>query len=103
MGTHRAGGIIPPDRLGVKGSLTCCLTDTITAALSSIPDSYGSIRTLPKRFKHVPRDKVTVLTKTWAREPPPPVRPGRFRRELGIDQHRRLPHACLTEGDWTER
>lgn len=31
-------------------------------------DSYGSHPHLAEAFKQVPRDKVTVLTKTWARD-----------------------------------
>ena len=32
-------------------------------------DSYGSHPHVAEALKHVPRDKVTVLTKTWARDP----------------------------------
>src|SRR5215831_507394 len=31
-------------------------------------DSYGSHPHVAEALKHVPRDKVTVLTKTWARD-----------------------------------
>jgi aryl-alcohol dehydrogenase-like predicted oxidoreductase len=32
-------------------------------------DSYGSHPHVAEALKHVPRDKVTVLSKTWARDP----------------------------------
>lgn len=32
-------------------------------------DSYGSHPHVAEALKHVPRDKVTVLTKSWARDP----------------------------------
>src|SRR5689334_14044622 len=32
-------------------------------------DSYGSHPHVAEALKHVPRDKVTVLTKTWSRDP----------------------------------
>jgi len=32
-------------------------------------DAYGSHPHVAEALRHVPRDKVTVLTKTWARDP----------------------------------
>jgi aryl-alcohol dehydrogenase-like predicted oxidoreductase len=52
----------------------------------------------------VPRDKVTVLTKTWARDAASARADlDRFRRELGIDHIDVCLIHCVTEGDWTER
>jgi aryl-alcohol dehydrogenase-like predicted oxidoreductase len=67
-------------------------------------DSYGSHPHVAAALKHVPRDKVTVLTKSWAREPDE-MRADldRFRKELGTDYIDILLMHCLTEGDWTER
>src|SRR6266852_4380568 len=49
-------------------------------------DSYGSHPHVAEALKHVPRDKVTVLTKTWARDPATARADlDRFRRELGTD------------------
>src|SRR6202161_3200640 len=47
-------------------------------------DSYGSHPYVAEALKRVPRDKVTVLTKTWSRDPKS-VRADldRFRRERG--------------------
>ena len=67
-------------------------------------DSYGSHPHVAEALKHVPRDKVTVLTKTWARDPASARADlDRFRRELGTDHIDVCLMHCLTEGDWTER
>jgi aryl-alcohol dehydrogenase-like predicted oxidoreductase len=67
-------------------------------------DAYGSHPHVAEALKHLPRDKVTVLTKTWSRDPKA-VRADldRFRRELGTDYLDVCLMHCLTEGDWTER
>ncbi len=67
-------------------------------------DSYGSHPHVAEALKHVPRDKVTVLTKTWARDPASARADlDRFRRELGTEHIDICLMHCLTEGDWTER
>jgi aryl-alcohol dehydrogenase-like predicted oxidoreductase len=67
-------------------------------------DSYGSHAHVAEALKHVPRDKVTVLTKTWARDPGSARADlDRFRRELGTDHIDICLMHCLTEGNWTER
>lgn len=67
-------------------------------------DSYGSHPHVAEALKHVPRDKVTVLTKTWARDPATARADlARFRRELGTDYLDVCLMHCLTEPDWTER
>ena len=67
-------------------------------------DSYGSHLHVAEALKHVPRDKVTVLTKTWARDPGSARADlERFRRELGTDHIDICLMHCLTEGDWTAR
>jgi 1-deoxyxylulose-5-phosphate synthase len=67
-------------------------------------DSYGSHPHVAEALKHVPREKVTVLTKTWARDAAS-VRADldRFRRELGTDYLDICLMHCLTEADWTDR
>jgi 1-deoxyxylulose-5-phosphate synthase len=65
-------------------------------------DSYGSHPHVAEALKHVPRDKVTVLTKTWARDyKGVQADLDRFRKELGIDHIDIVLMHCLTEGDWT--
>jgi 1-deoxyxylulose-5-phosphate synthase len=67
-------------------------------------DSYGSHPHVAEALKHVPRDKVTVLTKSWARDADG-MRADldRFRRELGVDYIDICLMHCLTEADWTAR
>ena len=67
-------------------------------------DSYGSHPHVAEALKHVPRDKVTVLTKSWARDAAT-MRSDldRFRRELGTDYLDICLMHCLTEADWTDR
>lgn len=67
-------------------------------------DSYGSHPHVAEALKHVPRDKVTVLTKTWARDAATARSDlDRFRKELGTDYLDICLMHCLTEADWTER
>jgi aryl-alcohol dehydrogenase-like predicted oxidoreductase len=67
-------------------------------------DSYGSHPHVAEALKHVRRDQVTVLTKTWARDAAGARADlDRFRRELGTDYIDICLMHCLTEGDWTER
>jgi aryl-alcohol dehydrogenase-like predicted oxidoreductase len=67
-------------------------------------DAYGSHPHVAEALKHVPRDKVTVLTKTWSRDPAEARADlDRFRRELGTDYLDICLMHCLTEADWTER
>jgi len=69
-----------------------------------VADSYGSHPHAAEAIKQRPRDKVTVLTKTWARDPATARADlDRFRRELGTDYMDIVLMHCLTEGDWTER
>ena len=67
-------------------------------------DSYGSHPHVAAALKHVSRDKVTVLTKTWARDAKS-VRADldRFRKELGTDYLDVCLMHCVTERDWTDR
>jgi aryl-alcohol dehydrogenase-like predicted oxidoreductase len=67
-------------------------------------DAYGSHPHVAEALKHVQRDKVTVLTKTWARDAATARADlDRFRRELGTDYLDVILMHCVTEGDWTER
>ena len=67
-------------------------------------DSYGSHPYVAAALKQLPRDKVTVLTKTDTRDAAG-VRADldRFRRELGVDYIDVVLIHCVTEGDWTTR
>ncbi len=67
-------------------------------------DSYGSHPHVAEALKHVQRDKVTLLTKSWARDAAG-MRADldRFRRELGTDYLDICLMHCVTEADWTDR
>jgi 1-deoxyxylulose-5-phosphate synthase len=91
--------------LGVKG-LSDLLLNGYDHGLRffDAADSYGSHPHVAEALKHVPRDKVTVLTKTWARDPATARADlERFRRELGVEHIDICLMHCLTEADWTER
>ena len=67
-------------------------------------DSYGSHPHVAEALKHVPRDKVTVLTKTFSRDAASARADlDRFRRELGTDYLDICLIHCVTEADWTDR
>lgn len=67
-------------------------------------DSYGSHPHVAEALKYVPRDKVTVLTKSWSRDAQG-MRADleRFRKELRTDYLDICLMHCLTEADWTDR
>src|SRR5580698_10117202 len=67
-------------------------------------DSYGSHPYVAAALKQLPRDKVTVLTKTDTRDAAG-VRSDldRYRKELGVDNIDIVLVHCVTEGDWTTR
>src|ERR1700686_4107525 len=67
-------------------------------------DSYGSHPHVAAALKQVPRDKVTVLTKTFSRDAASARADlDRFRRELGTDYLDLCLIHCVTEGGWTDR
>jgi aryl-alcohol dehydrogenase-like predicted oxidoreductase len=67
-------------------------------------DSYGSHPHVAAALKQVPRDKVTVLTKTFSRDAASARADlDRFRRELGTDYLDICLIHCVTEADWTDR
>jgi aryl-alcohol dehydrogenase-like predicted oxidoreductase len=104
-GTVGSGHHSHQTALGVKG-LSDLLLNGYDHGLRFFDsaDSYGSHPHVAEALKHVPRDKVTILTKTWARDPATPRADlERFRRELGTDHIDVCLMHCLTEGDWIER
>jgi aryl-alcohol dehydrogenase-like predicted oxidoreductase len=104
-GTVGSGHHSHQTALGIKG-LSDLLLNGYDHGLRffDAADSYGSHPHVAEALKHVPRDKVTVLSKTWARDPETARADiDRFRRELGTDYIDILLMHCLTEADWTER
>ena len=91
--------------LGVKG-LSDLLLNGYDQGLRffDAADSYGSHPHVAEALKHVPRDKVTVLTKTFSRDAASARADlDRFRRELGVDYLDVCLIHCVTEADWTTR
>jgi aryl-alcohol dehydrogenase-like predicted oxidoreductase len=104
-GTVGSGHHSHQTALGVKG-LSELLLNGYEHGLRffDAADSYGSHPHVAEALKHVPRDKVTVLTKSWARNAAT-MRADldRFRKELGTEYLDVCLMHCLTEGDWTQR
>ena len=104
-GTVGFGGRSNQTQLGLKG-LSGLLLNGYENGLRffDAADAYGSHPHVAEALKHMPRDKVVVLTKTWARDPKTARADlDRYRRELGTDYLDVCLMHCLTEGDWTER
>jgi aryl-alcohol dehydrogenase-like predicted oxidoreductase len=104
-GTVGSGHHSHQTALGVKG-LSELLLNGYDHGLRFLDaaDSYGSHEHVAEALKHVPRDKVTVLTKTFSRTPAEARADlDRFRRELGTDYLDICLMHCVTEADWTER
>src|SRR5208337_3383357 len=67
-------------------------------------DSYGTHPHVAAALKKLPREKITVMSKSWARDAAG-MRADidRFRKELGTDYIDILMMHCLTDDDWTEK
>ena len=104
-GTVGSGHHSHQTALGVKGLSDLLLNGHDNGLrFFDAADAYGSHPHVAEALKHIPRDKVTVLTKTWARDPAEARADlDRFRKELGTDYLDVCLMHCLTEGDWTER
>jgi aryl-alcohol dehydrogenase-like predicted oxidoreductase len=105
-GTMGSGGRSNQTQLGTKRFSTLLLNGYNDNGLRffDTADSYGSHPYVAAAIKELPRDKVTVLTKTDTRDPAG-VRADldRFRRELGTDYLDIVLIHCVTEDDWTTR
>jgi aryl-alcohol dehydrogenase-like predicted oxidoreductase len=104
-GTVGFGGRSNQTQLGIKG-LSGLLLNGYDNGLRffDAADAYGSHPHVAEALKHIPRDRVVVLTKTWARDPKTARADlERYRRELGTDYIDVCLMHCLTEGDWTNR
>ena len=104
-GTHGFGHRSDQTQLGLKG-LSDLLLNGYDQGLRffDAADAYGSHPHVAETLKHVQRDKVTVLTKSWSRDPQS-IRADldRFRRELNTDYIDVVLMHCLTESNWTEQ
>jgi aryl-alcohol dehydrogenase-like predicted oxidoreductase len=104
-GTHGFGDRSDQTALGMP-ELTALLVNGYENGLRffDTADSYGSQPYVASALKHVPRDKVVVMTKSDNRAPKG-LRTDldRFRRELGTDYIDICLVHCVTEADWTTR
>jgi aryl-alcohol dehydrogenase-like predicted oxidoreductase len=67
-------------------------------------DQYGTHPHLKEALKSIPREKVTILSKTHASsEKEMHADLDRFRREIGTDYIDILLLHCMLDGDWPER
>lgn len=104
-GTHGGGSRSDQTKLGMA-ELTALLLNGYDHGIRFFDsaDSYGSHPYVASALKQVPRDKVTVLTKSDNRDPKGLRNDlDRFRRELGIDYIDVCLIHCVTEEDWTTR
>ncbi len=67
-------------------------------------DSYGTHPHVAAALKKLPREKITVMSKSWSRDAAG-MRADidRFRKELGTDYIDILMMHCLQDDDWTEK
>jgi aryl-alcohol dehydrogenase-like predicted oxidoreductase len=90
--------------LGVQGLSALLLNgyDEHGLRFFDAADSYGSHAHVAEALKHLPRDKMTVLTKSWSRDPKG-MRADldRFRHELNTEYLDIVLMHCLTDDDWT--
>ncbi len=104
-GTNGVGGSSNQTRkLGVKG-----LADLFDAGYDQgitfwdCADQYGTHPHVREGLKRVPREKVTILTKTRSStEKEMRADIDRFRRELGTDYIDIMLLHCMTDGNWPE-
>ena len=72
-------------------------------------DSYGSHPFIKEALKHIPRDKMTLMSKIWCRPSDwanfttAQAAVDRFRKELGQDHIDIVLLHCMVDKDWTNR
>lgn len=105
-GTSGVGGSSNQTRkLGISG-LSDLLREAYDRGVTfwDSADQYGSHPHLKEALRHVPREKVQVLTKTHATtESEMKADLDRFRKELGTDYIDILLLHMMTESDWPEQ
>src|SRR6516164_8187372 len=105
-GTVGSGHHSHQTALGVEGLVRLLLNGYNENGLRffDAADSYGSHPHVAEALKHVDRSKVTVLTKSWARDANEMNADlERFRRELNVEHIDIMLMHCLTDGEWTTK
>ncbi len=92
-------------RLGMEG-LTALFRHAYERGIRYLDcaDQYGSHEYVRNALKYIPREKITILTKTISRQADD-VRKDldRFRKELGTDYIDIVLLHCMTEPNWSDR
>jgi aryl-alcohol dehydrogenase-like predicted oxidoreductase len=103
-GTHGSGGASDQTRMGALTQLLLNGYHENGLRFFDSSDSYGSHKYVAAAIKQLPRDKITVLTKSDTRTPAG-LRADldRYRRELGTDYIDIVLIHCTQEADWTTR
>jgi len=109
-GTHGGNKASKQTRLGMEGfvDLAGHAYDTGVRFFDAA-DSYGSHPYLKELFRHIPREKVTLLSKLWNRPSDwanfttAQAAVDRFRKELDQDYIDIVMMHCMVEPDWTTR
>ncbi|MGB7264825.1 MAG: aldo/keto reductase [Terracidiphilus sp.] len=105
-GTLGGGGASDQTRMGQADFVNMLLNGYHENGLRffDTADSYGSHPDVAAAIGQLPRDKVTVMTKSDNRSPAG-MRADldRFRKELGVDMIDIVLIHCVTEADWTTR
>ena len=127
-GKFSAADIVPLGQTGIKTSRLACGTGTVGSNHHSnqsalgiqgladlllqgydqglrffdTADSYGTHHHVAVALKKLPRERITVMSKSWSRDAAG-MRADidRFRKELGTDYIDILMMHCLTDDDWT--
>ncbi|MBN1466617.1 aldo/keto reductase [candidate division KSB1 bacterium] len=107
-GTHGNNRESKQTRLGMKTFLDMgCHAYETGVRFFDAADSYGSHSYLSELFRHIPREKVTVLSKLWNRPSDwahfttAQDAVDRFRRELNQDYIDIVLMHCMVEPNWT--
>lgn len=105
-GTNGVGGSSNQTRKLGLGGVADLLQDAFDQGVTfwDSADQYGSHPHLKEGLKRVPREKVTILTKTHASTEKEAIADiDRFRRELGTDYIDILLLHCMTDARWPEQ
>jgi len=105
-GTMGFGGASNQTRIGKAAFVNLLLNGYHENGLRffDTADAYGSHPEVAAAVRQLPRDKVTIMTKSDNRNPAA-MRADldRFRKELGVDMIDIVLIHCVTEADWTTR